>query len=173
MVSCVSMHDDPTPPRLHVPAPPLLGVKRIETLARGAILSNGHILLCRDREHGYSYLPGGHVEPGEASLAAVERELAEEAGVVVQAQALAFIAESRFVQRGKPRHELTLVFHVEHSLSADAPVPSLEPHIEFWWAELAALVECDLRPNSAKAWLMTLGSEPTDSGIDWISESLA
>lgn len=166
------MHDDPNPLASRTAAPLLPGVKRIETIARGAILSSGHVLLCRDRKHGYSYLPGGHVEPGEAAAAAVERELLEEAGVAVKAKALAFIAESRFVQRGKPKHELTLVFHVEHSLSADEPVLSIEPHIEFWWAELASLVECDLRPDSAKAWLMTLGSNGHAANVAWVSECL-
>lgn len=170
MISSPTMTDTPTPPS---PGHDLLvGVKKIETIARGAILSNGHVLLCRDLNGGYSYLPGGHVEPGESASEALAREMIEEAGVPVAAGALAFVAESRFIQNGKPKHEITLVFHVEHQLSASEPVPSCEGHIEFWWADLATIIDQDLRPNSAKAWLATLDASASSATALWISERL-
>ena len=160
--------------------------KRIEVIARGVLQRNGQILLCHDRKGGYCYLPGGHVEPGEATSEALARELHEEAGLRdVSIGPCVLISENRFRQDGKARHELYLVFHVERCLLPDGtPLPlgsgsgrgdepsivvSLEDHIEFVWGEAAALGEVDLRPASMKAWLMS-GS----SGLDhpaWLSHT--
>lgn len=163
-------HHDSTPKITPAVGDLLPGVKRIETIARGAILDQGHVLLCRSVKHRYSYLPGGHVEPGETASYALSREMIEEAGVTITPGELALVAESRFIQKGKPRHEITLVFHVEHTLSASRPVPSLEKHIEFWWADLASLVDHDIRPNSAKSWLATLDAASTAGSALWIEE---
>lgn len=60
---------------------PLLG-------ALAVVLRDGHVLLAR-RERGGVMLwgyPGGHVEWGETALAAAERELLEETGVVARAE---------------------------------------------------------------------------------------
>jgi len=143
----------------------------IEILSRGALIDRGWVLLCRDKRGEYSYLPGGHVEIGETAAQAIVRELKEEAGVSIQAGPLLLAAENLFIQRGVPRQEITLVFHVEHQLNHEEPVPSLEEHIEFWWAELASVCDIDLRPHSAKAWLMTLGSDDQQPTAVWASES--
>jgi ADP-ribose pyrophosphatase YjhB (NUDIX family) len=42
---------------------------RIEVIARGVMFHEEHVLLCQNCKHGYYYLPGGHVEPGEAAAA--------------------------------------------------------------------------------------------------------
>lgn len=165
--------------------------KRIETIARGVLVIASSVLLCRDRKGGYAYLPGGHVEPGESASDALARELAEEAGFSeVGIGVCALVTEQRFMQGQKPRHEINLVFLVEHAVTrtgesigselarpvspenASPPLPrveSLEDHIEFVWVELAAIPELDLRPASIKAWLMG-----GDGGLDrpsWISQS--
>ena len=157
--------------------------KKIETIARGVVACGSKILLCRDRDKGYLYTPGGHVEPGELAAEALARELHEEAGLErLSIGNCALVFEQRFTQNGKARHEISLVFHVEHAVLPDGTplplgpvaaqvqdVPSLESHIEFVWIELAALPEVDLRPLSMKAWLMS-----GDSGLDrpaWISRS--
>lgn len=143
--------------------------KKIETIARGVMACGSKVLLCRDRERGYFYLPGGHVEPGESGADALARELAEEAGLTkVRVGPCAMVTEQRFKQGEKARHEINLVFHVEHAALPDGTplplgtseaqvqdVPSLESHIEFVWIEAAALSEVDLRPLSMKAWLMS------------------
>lgn len=123
----------------------------IEILARGLVTRQGLVLLCQNREHGYCYLPGGHVEFGEPAARAVERELLEEAGAQVRAGGLLLVEELHFEQRGKPRHELTLVFHVEHALDQ---VVSREPDIGFLWASEGDLGRLDVRPASMMPWLM-------------------
>gem|GEM_PF-6887474 len=52
-------------------------VKHIEVIARGLIIANNALLLCRNVAGGYWYLPGGHVEPGESAAEALSRELVE------------------------------------------------------------------------------------------------
>jgi 8-oxo-dGTP diphosphatase len=164
--------------------------KKIETIARGVVVTASCVLLCRDRKGGYTYLPGGHVEPGESASDALARELEEEAGFSgVRVGPCALVTEQRFTQGQKARHEINLVFHVEHALTKSGdrigsaaceptkvndsppppPVESLEDHIEFVWVEPAAIPELDLRPASMKAWLMS-----GNAGLDrpaWVSQS--
>lgn len=164
--------------------------KRIETIVRGVLQRDGQVLLCRDREGGYCYLPGGHVEPGEASSAALARELLEEAGLTsVEIGPCVLVTEERFIQSRKARHELNIVFHVERCVLADGtplplgtvgdssqsasgktpPIASREEHIEFLWLGAAELSDVDLRPKSIKAWLLG-GPEGLDRP-GWISRA--
>lgn len=60
----------------------------MEHVVTGALIQNERLLLCRRSAGRVSYpgvwdLPGGHVEPGEAPLDALVRELTEELGVVI------------------------------------------------------------------------------------------
>lgn len=158
----------------------------IEVIARGLLLREGHVLMCVDVAAGYMYLPGGHVEPGEAAAASVARELREETGLESEVGGFLFAAEHRFRQesRKKPgrvvsKHEINLVFHVERlivpeDLAADqdggggrVDVPSAEAGIAFRWVDLAAVVDLDIRPESVCAWLAT-GAGPVEPA--WVSE---
>ncbi len=143
---------------------------KIELIARGLARRDNQVLLCLNRKGGYAYLPGGHVEFGETAREALEREFVEESGIEVTSGGLVFISEGRFEQKGKDRHELNLVFHVEHPHWPD-PFPSLEEKIGFGWYDLASLHEVDLKPASIKAWLMAGGrSEHTGGDLPFVSE---
>lgn len=129
----------------------------IEVLARGVAMAGGWVLLCRNRKHGYCYLPGGHVEFGEPAAIALAREFEEECGLKVKVGGFCFAHEQVFRQRGKLRHEVSLVFHVEipgtQAGGPPAPVLSLEEHIEFIWHPLATLGEIELLPHHHADWL--------------------
>lgn len=146
--------------------------KKVEIIARGVALRGGRVLLCRDIESGYRFLPGGHVEPGESSEEALAREFEEESGLKVRVGAFLMANENRFVQKGKPRHEVNLVFHVEHG-SGPWPdtCPSLEDHIAFDWVDLAAVQEARILPTAMAAWLAAGGpGEPLERHDGaWIS----
>ncbi len=152
--------------------------KHTEFIARGLIVDAGRVLLCRNIEGGYYFLPGGHIEFGERASDAVAREIMEEAGLKANVGPLLLAIEATFVQKGKDRHEFTLVFHVEQLADPKAPadvsdtatlpaVRSLEEQIDFEWIELAALPETDLRPLGIKAWLVAGGDDA--QGATWVS----
>lgn len=147
--------------------------RHIEVIARAVLIRNGRVLLCRNVSGGYHYLPGGHVEFGEPAAAALARELAEEAALSVRVGACALVSENVFRAGSREHHELNLVFHVEHAASdarAIVQVHSRETGIAFDWIELAAVVDLDIRPASAKAWLMSADHARAAIIPQWVSE---
>lgn len=143
----------------------------IELIARGVVVHEGCVLLCRSLSHGYAYLPGGHVEFGEQAARALERELEEEIGLPARVGRCLLVTEERFDVGGVLHHEINIVFHVEQlGASAEPPrdVSSREAKIGFEWVHLAALHETDLRPATIKAWLMAgqTGATTWVSGMD-------
>ncbi|MCB9838540.1 MAG: NUDIX domain-containing protein [Phycisphaeraceae bacterium] len=145
--------------------------------------------MCQNLEQGYFYLPGGHVEPGEIAAAAVKRELLEELSLGAHVGDCRLMAEQIFRQGGKARHEINLVFHVEHLWKPDAPPPdddpdpahdtetritpgieirSAEPHIGFEWIAINNLPATDLRPAIVRDWL---ANHPESTGIQFISQT--
>jgi ADP-ribose pyrophosphatase YjhB (NUDIX family) len=153
----------------------------IELIARGVLLHGSRVLLCRSVKHEYFYLPGGHVEFGEAAGEALRREFNEETGLAIRVGACRLVTEGYFQTRGKPHHEFNLVFHVEHEGAEDAlaSVQSKEESIAFQWTDLAAVVDIDVRPLAIKAWLASGGrteTAPDDRGggaeasMGWVSE---
>ncbi|GAB4385664.1 MAG: NUDIX domain-containing protein [Phycisphaerales bacterium] len=145
--------------------------RSIEVIARGVVVHEGCVLLCRSLRHGYAYLPGGHVEFGEQAARALEREFEEEVGLPVRVGRCLLVTEEHFDAGGVRHHEINIVFHVEQLGESAAPptdVPSREDKIGFEWVHLAALHETDLRPATIKAWLMAGQTDATAwvSGMD-------
>lgn len=140
----------------------------IEVIARGLLLRDGEVLLCREVEHGYLFLPGGHVEFDEPAAAALEREMIEECGLEVRAGPLLLVTEQRFDQKRR-HHEINLVFHMAPAHGpAPETVTSREPQIAFEWVPLAAAQELDVRPDSIRAWLAA-GGRTEGPGAGWAS----
>ena len=133
-----------------------------ELIARGLVVVGGAVLLCQNRKHGYSYLPGGHMDPGESAAEALAREFLEETTLRVRVGRCVAATEEAFQQGGDFRREINLVFHVElpHETSTpgtSAPGPSTppivtsaEPKIAFAWLRGSELASADLRPASHK-----------------------
>lgn len=137
--------------------------KTIEIIARGVLVHDGHLLLCRNRKRGHTFLPGGHVEFGEPAREALEREVREELGIDLVADSFLGAMEACFDQakplrRGDPRdaatpdsppanrrhHEINLVFSLRSSPAEQQVDPdtmrSQEPDIEFVWVALNDLL---------------------------------
>lgn len=117
----------------------------IEFIARGLVVRSSHVLVCRNLKHGHCYLPGGHVEFGESAAEALAREFFEETGAKVLVGRACFVSEHRFVQRGRQRHEVNLVFHVKHRITR---FKSLEPDIRFEWIPMRNLAKSGFRPTA-------------------------
>jgi hypothetical protein len=69
-----------------------------------------------------------------------------------------------FEQHGRPRHEVSLLFHVERIRTGE--VISQEPAIDFGWFPLSDL-PMDLRPRLIREWLQLPSPKPT-----WIPANL-
>jgi len=144
-------------------------VSRIETIARGLWRQGDRVLLCRDLAHGHAYLPGGHVETGETAAEAVRREIEEECGAHVTVGPPLLCWEAMFKQRGVRKHEITLVFHVEHTGGGPDPdqIVSLEDHIAFEWAAAAELPAAGVLPPEVAEWAARRAAG--DRSLDWLS----
>lgn len=151
---------------------------KIEVIGRGVLIENGRVLLCQNVAGGYYYLPGGHVEFGEAASQAVAREFEEETGLTVAVGPCVLVTEGAFETSGKKHHELNVVFHVEREAvdaeSKDGAPISREASIAFEFIDLAAIVNTDVRPVSIRAWLASGGWDAQANGgrraCEWVSE---
>lgn len=118
-----------------------------EVLARGVCISGGNILLCRAVGSKRSYLPGGHIDPGEAASEALTREIKEELGLESAAGGFLGSAEHFFISKQGPVYELNFVFHLSIPAISSAKAPqSAESYIEFFWQPLTGLADAGFEP---------------------------
>jgi 8-oxo-dGTP diphosphatase len=144
---------------------------RIELVARGVLITDSRVLLCRNIKHGYYFLPGGHVEFGEPAASALARELLEECGVSISVGACVLVTEGSFVAGRRPHHEVNIVFHVKQDGDVGAVITSREPAISFEWADLVSVQDMDIRPLAVRAWLASGGFQSAkQTGAVWVSE---
>lgn len=125
----------------------------------GAAIKNAQVLLCREPDGDFWYLPGGRVELGEESREALRRELREELDLEAEVGRMVWIAENFFEMRGKKYHEIGLYYLMEIPLE-----PSSEPFVvlarsiglEFGWFGLKELHGINLQPEFLKSTLNAL-----------------
>jgi 8-oxo-dGTP pyrophosphatase MutT (NUDIX family) len=119
-----------------------------EIIARAVIRRDGQLLVARQRSaEAWSFLPGGHVEPGERIEVALLREITEELGINATIVGFLGAVEYGYVHGGVPHHELNLVFDVA---IGDAETVSQEEHLEFHWLPFDQLSATDVRPRTLK-----------------------
>lgn len=150
----------------------------IHTLARGVLMSQDHILLCRNPKKGWAYLPGGHVEPGEPAEAALLRELHEELGIdgarigrYLGLFEYCFGVDSE--SDACHSHEYNLLFSVEdHGLEAQAQPESLEPEsVTFFWHPLKELYSCERLLPAMWKLILPHWTQETASGQHYFSDT--
>jgi 8-oxo-dGTP diphosphatase len=118
----------------------------IEFIARAVINRDDEVLLAHGIGEPNTFLPGGHVEPGEYAEDALRRELSEELGVDSVIGEFVGVLEHKFTDRkGRRYEEVNLIF--EASVTGDE-VSSVEGHLEFIWANPEEFKARNLLPSS-------------------------
>lgn len=88
---------------------------------------------------GFWDLPGGKVEPGEDSIAAIKREVAEETGGIAEIGDIAGVYEFDIDKQGKNDHCFT-VYNAEVD-------PNLEPNESRQWATNEQISKLPFEPR--------------------------
>ncbi len=91
---------------------------------RGAVLTDGKLLLVRERQDGGWTMPGGWADVGDVPSQAVEREVWEEAGLRVKARKVIGVYDANRVGPLEIFHAFKVVFLCE--LLGGQPTPSSE-----------------------------------------------
>ena len=124
----------------------------IELIARAAILRGSRILLAHTKGAANTFLPGGHIEPGEPAREALRRELKEELGFDAEIGAFLAAVEHSFGTGPKRTHELNLVFEASApKIDASRDPASREGHVEFFWGSVEDLARRNLQPEPLRA----------------------
>lgn len=126
----------------------MFGSSDVHLLARAVVRSEGHVLLAQVQGATNTFLPGGHLDPGESLTRCVERELFEEFGVRSRAGSyLGAIEHVWHDHTDQPHYEINHLFEViAETLSVAHPPTSREAHLAFLWVPLSELGAHNLEP---------------------------
>ncbi len=131
--------------------------------AAAVAIRDGYVLLHRAGVDAFWALPGGRVEVGETSEAALQREMLEETGARVRVERPLWIVENFFRYRDDVVHELGFYFLV--ILPADAHANLAEQffgyedngtRLIFQWCRIADLAGIEVQPSFLRAGLKSL-----------------
>lgn len=119
-----------------------------EIVVRGWCVKRGQALVCRSKDYGHLFLPGGHVEFAEGARAALAREWKEEMRLDCRVGGLLGVSEQTYLSRsGRKTHEFSLVFSVAcPAAKITSPPVGAEGHISFEWIPVARLMAENVLP---------------------------
>jgi 8-oxo-dGTP diphosphatase len=130
-----------------------LEARTFHYIVRGIIRDGEHLLLCKQRNDTYTFLPGGHVEFGEPARVALAREIHEELGIHCKVGKFVGALENGW----DGQFELSLFFEMnDHGLTMKTtpqPASEAEAHLEFVWAKHDQLAEVNIMPAMLHDWL--------------------
>ena len=122
----------------------------------GILEHNGKYLTVKIMNNKFFCLPGGHVELGEDTEYAVQREMKEELGFDVEIKRLIAINQNFFkIDDGRSYHEIGFYYIVNARNQADINPNDYEreeldkgqlKHLEFRWYTIDELKNVDFRP---------------------------
>ena len=128
---------------------------------RAIIVQDGKVLTLCTNDAGYAHLPGGHVEIGETSTAALKREIKEELGWEIMIDRLVITQEQLYQKQDQKHHSLLLYYlaqpkaqiELNDSIHMEQGRTKMIKHALHWVA-LDALPNFDLRPVEIKNLIM-------------------
>jgi 8-oxo-dGTP diphosphatase len=128
-----------------------LEVSIIEVIARALILRNDEILLAHAKGENNTFLPGGHVEFGECTTAALKREFEEELGLETETLEFIGVLEYKYgscANKNEIHHEINLIFHTKiKGRPLESQMKSKERKLEFFWVKISELEKSNLLPK--------------------------
>jgi len=105
---------------------------QFEVCIRAIIRSQNKILVCLNKEKGYYFFPGGHLDFGESIKDALFREIKEELNVTVKEIKFIGLVNNVYEETGQKHHEINLVFDTKVDKITER---SQENHIDFFLFE--------------------------------------
>jgi 8-oxo-dGTP pyrophosphatase MutT (NUDIX family) len=109
------------------------------------------VLLVKQIDRDYTFLPGGHVNFGESAADALKREIFEELGLDSNVGRFVGASEHHFINDGKPGHEINLLFEIHiHGLTPQNPPHSLETNLIFLFHDITRLEDIKFEPFSLR-----------------------
>lgn len=143
----------------------------IDVLVRAVIEDDGCFLIAHAKGAKNTFLPGGHVEAGEAMTLALVRELNEELGVATRVGGYLGAVEQAFEEAGVHHHAVNHCFAVSSpELRADRVPESREPHLEFFWVRPSQLEDRNLQPAPLCS---LLSGDSTKAPATWWASTLS
>lgn len=119
----------------------------LHILARAVIRRGDDILLAQANGAPNTFLPGGHLEPGESLPHSLKRELWEEFGLEAEVGAYLGLVEHSWEQANVTNYELNHLFDASLPTLGGGQTPlSREAHLTFFWADIGELSAHGLEP---------------------------
>lgn len=103
-------------------------MKNFEVCIRAIICRKDKILICRNREKGYYFFPGGHLNFGEKIKDALLREIKEELNLKMKKIKFIGMVDNIYEENKTKHHEINLVFETKTERITQE---SKEDHIDF------------------------------------------
>jgi len=130
----------------------------INIIVRAIIVHENHVLFTtvtnenKEFSKDIYFLPGGHVDYKESAIDALYREIYEEMSIDVKQCTFKGALECTWDRKGKPYHEINLVYHVEiDGLSLQhPPTPMDHKYHQFVWVKMEDLEKITILPKSLK-----------------------
>lgn len=103
-------------------------MRNFEVCIRAIIQDKGKILVCYNKDKGYYFFPGGHLEFGEKIQDALFREMKEELNVRIKQFKFIGVVDNIYEENKEKHHEINLVFEIKVDKVREK---SREDHIDF------------------------------------------